>query len=156
MKNNNAGYSLIELLTVVTIIGILAAIAIPNYRGYRDKAKKVTVISTLRQIRLAQEVYWTDYGHYFPIDAPIVDATSKITVTGLDMDIPISMNQKWTISANGGESDPVKNYTVVIATRMDVNQNGVLDTYTYSRTVDNSGGVISETNISPLRPDAGT
>lgn len=153
MMNNNDGYTLIELLTVVTIIGILAAIAIPNYRGYRDKAKKVTVISTLRQIRLAQEVYWTDYQHYFPLNSTISD-TSKITVPGLDMDIPISLNQEWSISSNGGESDPIKHYTVTVETHMDADQDGVLDTYTYSRTVDNSGGIISETNIYPLRPDA--
>jgi len=152
MKNNNAGYTLIELLTVVTIIGILAAIAIPNYRGYRDKAKKVTVISTLRQIRLAQEVYWTDYGHYFP-DVPIINETSNITVSGLDMNIPISLNQKWSISStrDGGDSDI--NYTVVVETHMDADQDDVLDTYTYSRTVGNSGNVISETSIYPLRPD---
>ncbi|OQY22289.1 MAG: hypothetical protein B6I37_07390 [Desulfobacteraceae bacterium 4572_35.2] len=156
MKNNNAGYTLIELLTVVTIIGILAAIAIPNYRGYRDKAKKVTVISTLRQIRLAQEVYWTDYGHYFPIDEPIVEAMSKITVIGLDMDIPISLNQKWSIKAEGDKDAVSKHYTVVIETHMDVNQNGIADQYTYSRTVDGSGNVTNETDISPLRPDANT
>lgn len=155
MKNNNAGYSLIELLTVVTIIGILAAIAIPNYRGYRDKAKKVTVISTLWQIRLAQEVYWTDYGHYFPLDSAISD-TSKITFDGLDMDIPISINQTWTIAAVGNKDAASKNYTVVIETDMDVNQNGIADHYSYSKTVDSAGGTTHETVIFPLRPDIGT
>lgn len=152
---NNDGYTLIELLTVVTIIGILAAIAIPNYRGYRDKAKKVTVISTLRQIRLAQEVYWTDYGHYFPLNTAISDS-NKITFAGLDMEIPVSLNQIWTISAGGNMDAAIKNYVVTIKTRMDVNQNGIRDEYTYSRTVTTNGDVISETNILPLRPDNGT
>jgi len=155
MKNDNSGYSLVELLTVITIIGILASIAIPNYRGYRDKAKKVTIVSTLRQIRLAQEVYWTDYGHYFPLGSAISD-TTKITVTGLDMDIPISMNQLWTIAATGDKDALTKNYVVTIKSNMDVNQNGKMDEYTYSRTVDASGNLMLETSIYPLRPVDGT
>ena len=72
------------------------------------------------------------------------------------MDIPISMNQKWSIKAEGDKDAASKHYTVAIITNMDVNQNGIADEYTYSRTVDGSGGGISETNIYPLRPDAGT
>lgn len=155
MRNNNAGFTLIEILTVVTIIGILSAIAIPNYRGYRDKAKRVTVISTLRQIRLAQEVYWTDNKHYFPAGSAII-STSRLSFTGLDMDIPISLNQEWSIAATGHEDSLIKNYTVTVKTKMDVNQNGIRDEYSYFRTVDKSGKLISETNIYPLRPDTDT
>lgn len=159
IDKHSAGYTLIELLIVITIIGILAAIAIPNYRGYRDNAKKVTVISTLRQIRFAQEVYWTDNLHYFPLsppDAPIVDATSKIAFSGLDMDIPVAFNQKWSIVAVGGVTDNVKSYLVHVETDMDVNQNGINDSYTFSRHVDNAGNKVFQTEITPLSPDAGT
>jgi type IV pilus assembly protein PilA len=57
MKNNQSGFSLVELLVVVIIIAIIAAIAIPNLLASRRAANEASAISTLRTIHSAQATY---------------------------------------------------------------------------------------------------
>ena len=45
MKNNNKGFTLIELIVVVAIIGILAAVGTVAYTGYTKSAKKSAAAS---------------------------------------------------------------------------------------------------------------
>lgn len=39
-KNNQKGFTLVELIIVIAILGILAALAIPSFSGFTDSARK--------------------------------------------------------------------------------------------------------------------
>lgn len=61
-KQNEKGFSLVELLVVVIIIAIVAAIAIPNLLASRRAANEASAISSLRTIHSAQATYQATEG----------------------------------------------------------------------------------------------
>ena len=68
------GFTLIELLIVIVIIGILAAIAIPKFGKTREKAYFKAMMSDLRNLNSAQEIYYSNpssnyqYSFTLPVD----------------------------------------------------------------------------------------
>jgi general secretion pathway protein G len=54
------GFTLLELMVTIAILGILVATAIPLYAKYRDKARSVTVLADLHEIRIAIELLAID------------------------------------------------------------------------------------------------
>ena len=61
----NRGFTLIELLVVIAIIGILASIVLVSLSGARVKARDARRESDIRQISLAQEMFYNDNEEYY-------------------------------------------------------------------------------------------
>lgn len=76
MFKKQKGFTLIELLVVIAIIGILASVVLVSLGGARSKARDARRESDIRQISLAQEMYYDQYVMY--ASTAITTATGTI------------------------------------------------------------------------------
>ncbi|NBX92593.1 MAG: prepilin-type N-terminal cleavage/methylation domain-containing protein [Proteobacteria bacterium] len=64
LKNNEQGFTLVEMMVTVAIVGILAAAGIPQYRKTIAKAKKGEAQALLGAIATAESSFFSEYGSY--------------------------------------------------------------------------------------------
>jgi prepilin-type N-terminal cleavage/methylation domain-containing protein len=96
-KNEQRGFSLIELLIVVAIIGIIAAIAVPNMIKSQQATHETAAIENLKAIGQGQALYSVTKGH---------GKYATLQDLGADSDIDVGLAQG-TRSGYVFTSDPV-------------------------------------------------
>jgi prepilin-type N-terminal cleavage/methylation domain-containing protein/prepilin-type processing-associated H-X9-DG protein len=69
-KRRHRGFTLIELLVVIAIIAILAAMLLPALSAAKRKAQTVNCVNNLKQMDLANIMYFNENNHGIPDQAP--------------------------------------------------------------------------------------
>ena len=92
MKNNNKGFSLLELLIVVAIILIIATIAIPSLLRSRQAANESAAVANIRTINTAEVTYLSSSGGNYGsmaamISAALLDDTFTATKAGYNYSV---------------------------------------------------------------------
>src|SRR5437763_11559674 len=90
-KNEQAGFTLIELIVVVTIIGILAGVAVSNVKWAQQRARESALRHDLFEMRKAIDDYYADKQKY-PESLAALKAERYLRNIPKD---PVSMQQDW-------------------------------------------------------------
>lgn len=111
-----AGFTFIELLTVVLFIGILAAMAVPRFRDFKTRAYLASMKSDLANLRIAEEEHWALHQVYATDTAALgMRITTKVNIAITSADVVggytaiathLNVPGQQCVTAMGAESAP--------------------------------------------------
>jgi prepilin-type N-terminal cleavage/methylation domain-containing protein len=89
-RQNQRGFTLMELMVVIVIVAILAAVAVPLYINYVKDAQRTEAKGAIAAIVTAEQVHYQKYGGYIDYPDASFDLTTSSTLTPdkrLDVDL---------------------------------------------------------------------
>lgn len=120
MKQNQQGFTLIELMIVVAIIGILAAIAIPSYQDYTARAQVSEAVNLTGGFKTPlAEVYQTQGEYPATINLTSLGTTTAGKYVGkveLKRDKTNAVTITATMKNSAPAAGPIQNKTLLLKT----------------------------------------
>jgi prepilin-type N-terminal cleavage/methylation domain-containing protein len=169
-RNQQSGFTLLEVMVVVTLIGILAAVALPSFASQSRKAKGDSEVGAFfAELKVREEQYALENGRYLstgasesttfpatPSAAGQTLGTLPATWQSLRVRTPESMARCGYVVVAGLKTDtagtvasttfgftpPAKNWFYVLA-HCDLDGNNTVDSYYF---ISNDSSKIQKTN----------
>ena len=169
-RNQQSGFTLIELMVVVVLVGILAAIALPSFAGQTRKAKGDSEVGAFfAELKVREEQYAVENGAYLstgtgetatfpatPSAGGQVLGTLPATWQALKVRTPESSARCGYVAIAGTRTDaagtmattsfgyapPAKNWFYILA-HCDLDGNNAVDSYYF---ISNDNSKIQKTN----------
>jgi prepilin-type N-terminal cleavage/methylation domain-containing protein len=80
MKNNNKGFTLMELLIVVAIIGLLASMILVGLSSFRTRGRDARRVADVKQVQNGLEIYYAKENKYPDVQSSGVPGTESAAV----------------------------------------------------------------------------